>query len=148
MIRNFLTRVLGAYPFPPETGASGPAATSRVAVVVDDDSTLKRAIGRLLSKNGFSVHYAEDGREALDLLKGIEGGISVLVTDHDMPRMTGSELMRAVRDKNLTVGVMVGLSANPANQIEFLAAGADLVFNKPFDFANICSKILETLHVV
>ena len=62
-----------------------------------------------------------------------------------MPRMTGSELMEAVRAEQASVGIMVGISSNPRGRNLFLAAGAHLVFDKPFVASTIINSILEAL---
>lgn len=70
-------------------------------LVVDDFSTMRRIIKNLLKELGFTnIEEADDGQTALPLLK--QGNFDFLVTDWNMPGMTGIDLLRAVRaDANL-----------------------------------------------
>ena len=70
-------------------------------LVVDDFSTMRRIIKNLLRDLGFqNISEADDGKTALPILK--QGGIEFLVTDWNMPGMTGIELIAEVRkDPNL-----------------------------------------------
>ena len=64
-------------------------------LVVDDSPVDRRLAGKLLEKHGFVARYAVDGREALDEI-GRERP-SIVVTDLHMPRMSGLELVEAIR---------------------------------------------------
>ncbi|MFT7138875.1 MAG: two-component system chemotaxis response regulator CheY, partial [Sulfitobacter sp.] len=65
-------------------------------LIVDDFSTMRRIIKNLLRDLGFTnTSEADDGKTALPLLQG--GDFDFLVTDWNMPGMTGIELLKAVR---------------------------------------------------
>ena len=68
-------------------------------LVVDDTDTVRRFIRRVLEDDGYSVHEAADGLEALSLL---DGGISVdlVITDIRMPRMAGPELAEKLASRS------------------------------------------------
>jgi two-component system chemotaxis response regulator CheY len=63
--------------------------------VADDDPTIRALLEAVLTRAGHTVLAAGDGREALKLFR--EGCPDLLVTDHEMPSMNGSELCRALR---------------------------------------------------
>ncbi|HEX2282785.1 MAG TPA: response regulator, partial [Thermomicrobiales bacterium] len=65
-----------------------------VALIVDDSLSVRRVVGRTLERNGWQALLARDGQEALDMLEA--GRIDVMITDIEMPRMDGYELMSAV----------------------------------------------------
>jgi two-component system sensor histidine kinase and response regulator WspE len=67
----------------------------RRILVVDDSITVREVERQLLLRSGYDVDVAVDGREGLNTLRG--GRYDLMVTDIDMPRMTGIELIRAVR---------------------------------------------------
>ena len=73
----------------------GTAAATWV-LVVDDESTVRRFAVRVLEREGYSTAEAQDGMEALELIK--QGGTSfeVVVTDIVMPRLNGVQLMQAL----------------------------------------------------
>ncbi len=60
-------------------------------LVVDDEENVAKSVRRMLEANGFSVITAQDGKNALDIMRG-DSDISVIVSDQRMPKMTGSEL--------------------------------------------------------
>jgi len=72
-----------------------PAA--RQALLVDDEPGIRAYVSRVLRCSGFEVFEAADGADALSRLRELQGSIDILVTDVTMPRMTGTELVGAVR---------------------------------------------------
>ena len=65
-------------------------------LVVDDFSTMRRIVKNLLMEIGFkNIDEADDGKTALPILE--KGGIDFLVTDWNMPGMTGLDLLKSVR---------------------------------------------------
>ena len=64
-------------------------------LVVEDEESIRRAAESILTRLGYTVVTAEDGRAALDVLEEGTTPVDVVVTDLVMPRMTGPELFRA-----------------------------------------------------
>jgi two-component system chemotaxis response regulator CheY len=118
-------------------------------LVVDDFSTMRRIVRNLLKELGFvKVEEAEDGVMALQKLKG--GGFDFVVTDWNMPNMTGIELLKAIRAdaqlKTLPV-LMITAEAKKENIVEAAQAGASGYIVKPFTAATLdekLSKIMKT----
>jgi len=112
-------------------------------LVVDDFSTMRRIVRNLLKELGFSnVQEAEDGVEALNKLRGDQ--FDFVVSDWNMPNMTGIELLRAIRAdaslKHLPV-LMVTAEAKKENIIEAAQAGASGYVVKPFTAATLDEKL-------
>jgi two-component system chemotaxis response regulator CheY len=112
-------------------------------LVVDDFSTMRRIVRNLLKELGFSnVHEAEDGVDALTKLRG--GDFEFVVSDWNMPNMTGIELLRTIRAdpalKHLPV-LMVTAEAKKENIIEAAQAGASGYVVKPFTAATLDEKL-------
>jgi two-component system chemotaxis response regulator CheY len=112
-------------------------------LVVDDFSTMRRIVRNLLKELGFSnVQEAEDGVEALSKLRGDQ--FDFVVSDWNMPNMTGIELLRAIRAdaalKHLPV-LMVTAEAKKENIIEAAQAGASGYVVKPFTAATLDEKL-------
>ncbi|MBI1174167.1 MAG: chemotaxis protein CheY [Sideroxydans sp.] len=112
-------------------------------LVVDDFSTMRRIVRNLLKELGFTnVQEAEDGVEALSKLRG--GDFEFVVSDWNMPNMTGIELLRAIRAdatlKHLPV-LMVTAEAKKENIIEAAQAGASGYVVKPFTAATLDEKL-------
>jgi two-component system chemotaxis response regulator CheY len=103
-------------------------------LIVDDFSTMRRIIRNLLKELEFTnADEAEDGVAALAKLRG--GNFEFVVSDWNMPNMTGIELLRAIRAddtlKHLPV-LMVTAEAKKENIIEAAQAGASGYVVKPF----------------
>lgn len=112
-------------------------------LVVDDFSTMRRIIKNLLKDLGFTnTVEADDGRTALPILE--KGGIDFLITDWNMPGMTGIDLLRAVRAHpslaNLPV-LMVTAEAKREQIITAAQAGVNGYVIKPFTAATLKEKI-------
>jgi two-component system chemotaxis response regulator CheY len=121
-------------------------------LVVDDFSTMRRIIRNLLKELGYpNVTEAEDGLDALKKLQG--GGFEFVVSDWNMPNMSGIELLRAIRKeptlKHLPV-LMVTAEAKKENIIEAAQAGASGYVVKPFTAAVLdekLNKIFKTMGI-
>ncbi|MBT3144348.1 chemotaxis response regulator CheY [Neptunomonas phycophila] len=112
-------------------------------LVVDDFSTMRRIIKNLLRDLGFNnVVEADDGKTALPILQ--QGGIQFLVTDWNMPGMTGIDLVKVVRaDPNLkSIPIlMVTAEAKREQIIAAAQAGVNGYVVKPFTAAVLKEKL-------
>ena len=112
-------------------------------LVVDDFSTMRRIVRNLLKELSFvNVQEAEDGVEALKKLQAEE--FDFVVSDWNMPNMTGLELLQAIRAdaklKHLPV-LMVTAEAKKENIIAAAQAGASGYVVKPFTAATLDEKL-------
>ncbi len=112
-------------------------------LIVDDFSTMRRIIKNLLRDLGFTnTAEADDGATALPMLQS--GGFDFLVTDWNMPQMSGLELLKAVRAddrlKHLPV-LMVTAEAKRDQIIEAAQAGVNGYVVKPFTAQALEDKI-------
>lgn len=112
-------------------------------LVVDDFSTMRRIVRNLLKELEFTnVDEAEDGVVALSKLRN--GTFDFVVSDWNMPNMTGIELLKAIRAdatlKHLPV-LMVTAEAKKENIIEAAQAGASGYVVKPFTSAVLEEKL-------
>ncbi len=109
----------------------GPAGvTSKSVLIVDDDVALTRVLDRVLSAAGYAVTTINDSREAIALIEA--NSYDVILTDIQMPTMTGVDLLRLVRAHDLDVPVVL-MTGNPTVQsaIEALGLGALQYMLKP-----------------
>ncbi len=119
-------------------------------LVVDDFSTMRRIVRNLLKELGFhNVDEAEDGSDALGKLRG--GNFQFVISDWNMPNMTGLDLLKNIRAdealKDLPV-LMVTAEAKKENIIAAAQAGANGYVVKPFTSATLdekLNKIFKTL---
>lgn len=112
-------------------------------LVVDDFSTMRRIIRNLLRELGYNnIVEADDGNTALPILQ--KGGIEFLITDWNMPGMSGLDLLKHVRAdanlKDLPV-LMVTAEAKREQIMEAAQAGVNGYVVKPFTAATLREKI-------
>jgi chemosensory pili system protein ChpA (sensor histidine kinase/response regulator) len=104
----------------------------RVIVVADDSISVRKFVGRMLEKNGYRVMLAGDGLEAAELVS--LHGCHLVITDLEMPRMTGYELMAQLRQSPTTrrIPVMVVTSrAGAKHRDRAMKEGAAAFLTKP-----------------
>jgi two-component system chemotaxis response regulator CheY len=112
-------------------------------LVVDDSTTMRRIIIGALKKVGYGdCSEAANGREGIEQLAS--AGADVVITDWNMPEMSGIEFIRAIRandaTKNLPV-LMVTTNAAKEDIAEALGAGVSSYLVKPFTPETIKEKV-------
>ncbi len=116
-------------------------------LVVDDFSTMRRIVKNLLTELGFTnVAEADDGTTALPMLVG--GSYQFVVTDWNMPGMSGLDLLKAIRaeEKLKTLPVLLVTAEGKREQIiEAVQAGVNGYIVKPFTAAVLKEKIDKIL---
>jgi two-component system chemotaxis response regulator CheY len=120
-----------------------PADPAIKILVVDDMSTMRRIVKNILKQLGYAnVEEAENGQEGLTKLKA--GGFGFVVSDWNMPVMTGIEMLRAIRADEAIKGIpvlMVTAEAQQENLIEAVKAGVSNYIVKPFTAETLQEKI-------
>ncbi|MEI5673610.1 MULTISPECIES: response regulator transcription factor [unclassified Nocardioides] len=116
-------------------------------LVVDDDKAVRESLRRSLEFNGYDVHLASDGAEALASIGRVAP--DVVVMDVMMPRLDGIETTRALRTAGHDVPILV-LTARDAvgDRVEGLDAGADDYLTKPFALAELLARLRALLRRV
>jgi CheY-like chemotaxis protein len=118
-----------------ETGAS------RKVLLVDDDPVMARLVKKILADNGFvSVAHAPTGREALELLEGVD----VVLLDHQLPDTTGLEVLEAIRTRPQPPAViLITAHGNESLAATALRRGADDYLAKDVSLADLLPQVLE-----
>jgi two-component system, NtrC family, response regulator AtoC len=113
-------------------------------LVVDDEPNLRRVLSAQLARDGYDVHTAEDGEQALEILG--EHHIDLVITDLKMPKLDGMELLRraVAMDQELPV-VMITAHGTVDNAVEALKTGAFDYITKPFDQAEVRTIVKKAL---
>jgi len=118
-----------------------------VAMVVDDFSTMRRIVRKILKDLQFrEVIEAENGLAALRLLESNK--VDLIVSDWNMPMMTGLELLKRVRADERLKGLpflMVTAEAQKENIIEAIQAKVSNYVIKPFSAAVLAEKLAKIL---
>lgn len=84
-----------------------------VALVVDDSMLIRYTVSRLLEEHGFTVESAGNGVEALEILNRMRPDL--IVTDLQMPKMSGQELIAAVKSRPETAQIPIIIIASRAD---------------------------------
>ena len=117
--------------------------TNMKVLVVDDFATMRRIVKNILTQLGFkNIVEADDGATAVDVLKSEK--IDMIISDWNMPKMTGLDLLKHVReDPNLTniPFIMVTAEAQQDNIILAVKAKVSQYIVKPFTAETLGEKI-------
>ena len=122
-----------------------PADLKMRILVVDDFATMRRIISNVLRQLGFdNITEAEDGQRALSVLESEP--IDFVITDWNMPNMSGLDLLKAIRSSPKlkdTPVLMVTAEALQENIIAAAQAGVNNYIVKPFDAKTLSEKIAK-----
>jgi len=121
------------------------AERSRI-LVVDDETQITRVLKTTLTAQGYEVKTASDGESALDL--AADWLPDLIVTDLSMPRMTGIELCRSVRERSQVPIIVLSVRGEEKTKIEALDAGADDYITKPFSVNELLARVRANLRRV
>ncbi len=116
-------------------------------LVVDDFVTMRRIVRKILRDLDFqNIIEAEDGSVALDILKKTK--VDLIVSDWNMPKMTGLELLKLVRSTDNikdTPFLMLTAEAQKENIIEAIKARVSNYIVKPFTAATLEEKLAKVV---
>ena len=115
-------------------------------LIVEDDNTIRVTVGNFLARLGFDVEVAEDGAQALAMLK--ERSFSLILLDLRLPDMNGLDILATIRESDDRPLVVI-MTAYPEvrTAVAALKAGAYDYINKPFDLEDLrelIGRALET----
>lgn len=113
-------------------------------LVVDDDAAIRATIAEVLDEEGYEVHEAADGHQALALLHEIAPRAVIL--DLNMPVMDGSTCYRELRARGCGMPVVIVSAVNAVRTARELGATAGL--NKPFDIDYLVSTVTSAVRSV
>jgi putative two-component system response regulator len=111
-------------------------------LIVDDDELALEMLGHALVQQGFEVETARNGQEALEKIR--EGSCRLIISDWEMPGMSGEELCQAVRKEDLGGYVYIILLTHHDSRdylVRGLSAGADEFLTKPFEPAELTVRV-------
>src|SRR5437660_5240351 len=115
-------------------------------LVVDDETQLTRVLKTTLSSQGYEVKTAADGESGFD--SAMDWLPDLIVTDLSMPRMTGIELCRAVRERSQVPIIVLSVRGEEKSKVDALDAGADDYITKPFSVNELLARVRANLRRV
>jgi DNA-binding response OmpR family regulator len=109
-------------------------------LIVEDDRTVGQYVQRGMEEHQYHADLVDDGLEALRLISG--GQYDLVVLDLRLPGMSGVEIVRTLRDRGITLPVLV-LTAQDSveTKVQALRAGADDYVTKPFAFEELLARV-------
>jgi CheY-like chemotaxis protein len=116
---------------------------SVVALVVDDSMLIRHTVCRFLEERGFEVESATNGQEALEALKTIRP--DVIITDIQMPKMSGSELITAVKNNPSLASIPIVIVASKQSGFERTENRANYTIFKDIDIEDQLTKALHAV---
>jgi two-component system response regulator RegX3 len=115
--------------------------TSRV-LVVEDESTIRHAVGYALRRDGFEVAESGDGAEALEIA---ESDFDVVILDLGLPTVSGTEVLRRLRAGGPVPIIVLTARGAESDRILGLELGADDYVTKPFSMGELMSRVRAIL---
>lgn len=110
---------------------------SKTILIVDDEFLNLKLLDIRLSKKGFTVWGALNGKIAYDKVKEYYKEIDLIITDFTMPIMNGADLIEAVKEEFSRIPIFMA----SAYDKEFSSSGEDEWFNKPIDYESLFYSI-------
>ena len=119
--------------------------TRRRILVVDDDVSTRRLETVVLIQSGYQVDVAEDGAAAWEALN--TDRYDLLITDHNMPKVTGVELLQKLHGAHITVPVIMATGSFPHDEFAespWLQPATTLL--KPYSVEKLLGAVKAILH--
>jgi twitching motility two-component system response regulator PilH len=113
------------------------------ALVVDDSMLIRYTVCRSLEERGFAVESATNGVEALQLLERLQPDL--IVTDMEMPKMSGGELITALKKNPRTAQIPIIIVAGRASGFDEKENRADFAIHKDIDIEAQLAKALDAV---
>ena len=116
-------------------------------IVVEDESSVREMVAKMLSSNGYDVEQAQDG---LDGLRKVDAARpDLIIADVMMPNLDGLTLIKALKEHPETKGIpVIFLTAkgDARSMIEGINVGAKYYLTKPFQMEDLMSKVGKVLN--
>jgi CheY-like chemotaxis protein len=130
----------------PRQGAGGVMTTRARILLVDDETSIQRAVAPLLRSRGYDVEIAGTGTEALRVVS--DRAPDLIVLDLGLPDIEGTEMCRRVRETVKTPIIVLSARGAEADKVNALDLGADDYVTKPFGPEELLARIRVALRRV
>jgi two-component system, OmpR family, KDP operon response regulator KdpE len=111
-------------------------------LVVDDEHSIRRAVGRALTARGYDVRLATDGEEALSVAAAFQPDLVVL--DLNLPALDGLSVCRQLRGWSSVPILVLSVREDEADKVAALDLGADDYLTKPFGIDELLTNSRST----
>lgn len=115
-------------------------------LLVDDEPELRELAVDILSRQGYRVHTAEDGLDAISLFSELYNDIELIILDLELPIVSGIQLLRKIRRKDSRIPVIVASGyINPSMKDELFELGVTTIVQKPYKSDELLASIRNAL---
>jgi PAS domain S-box-containing protein len=129
------------------TGESRVEAGTGTILVADDEEVVRRTAKAALERYGYTVLTAQNGREAVNIYRGMADRVSMVLLDMTMPVMGGEEALRHLKTINPGVRVLLSSGFNEVEAIRrFTGKGLAGFIQKPYTAAALAEKVRQVLN--
>jgi len=126
--------------------ASEAAGGTETILIVEDELVLREVLQTLLESKGYHIYSASDGQEAIEVFRKHRTEIAIVLTDIGLPKISGFEEFRKLREINPHVKVLLASGfLEPDMKSELFKAGAKGFIQKPYSPDEILRLIREVL---
>ncbi len=112
-------------------------------LIVEDEASFSEALSFLLTKEGFTVTVAENGRTALEVFKS--GNFDLVLLDLMIPEVSGTEVCRSIRTTSSVPIIMLTAKDSEIDKVVGLELGADDYVTKPYSSRELVARIKAVL---
>jgi len=116
---------------------------AKVALVVDDSMLIRYTVCCFLEKRGYTVECAANGAEALEILHRVDPAL--IVTDMQMPKMSGSELITELKSRPRTADVPIIIVAGRSSGFDESETRANFAIYKDIEIESQLAKALDAI---
>jgi two-component system OmpR family response regulator len=128
------------------TRAQSPGHSLRI-LLIDDEESIRQIYAETLGRHGYQVDTAEDGESGWQMIEAAgrdSDRYGLLITDNNMPKLSGFELVKRVRSAHLALPVIMASGMANVTLSEIKSLGLDAILSKPF-FPNELINTVKTV---
>jgi CheY-like chemotaxis protein len=119
----------------------------KTILLVDDEELVINISEMMLKKLGYKVLKAHNGYEGLQLFEENKYKIDLIISDLEMPRMSGNELMKKLREIDPQIKVVLSSGAlTDADEKTVMNKGFNGFIKKPYNLSTLCEKMAEIMN--
>jgi two-component system, OmpR family, response regulator ResD len=111
------------------------------ALVVDDEWNMRNLLRIYLSKNGFEVQEAQNGKEAIAMVECAQSDFDIILLDLMMPEMDGWQVCKRIRETRMTPILMLTARTDTKDKVAGFSLGADDYVVKPFEPEELIARV-------
>lgn len=118
----------------------------KTILIVEDEAISLEALAMLLSKRVKKVYTAIDGQEGIDIYEAHSEDLDLIITDLDMPRVNGQQMIRLIREKDTEHSTPIVVISAFHDEMEKLAGEIECLIPKPVQTRELLDRLSGIFH--